>query len=74
MFGSLSRTITPFLATRNWLIGAHISEFELRGSDRVNYGDRFLSGLSKELRSHKISNNGRRQLYSYLAFPKTRKT
>ena len=50
------------------MIGAYISEFDLRGSDRANYGDRLLSELSRELRSHKISNTGRRQLYSYLTF------
>ena len=62
------RAINISLTLRNWLIGAYISEFELRGSDRANYGDRLLSELSRELRSHKVSNTGRRQLYNYLAF------
>ncbi len=62
------RAINISLTLRNWLIGAYISEFELRGSDRANYGDRLLSELSRELCSHKVSNTGRRQLYNYLAF------
>jgi hypothetical protein len=56
------------LTLRNGLIGCYIGEYELRGSDRTSYGDRLLSELSKELRRHKVSNTGRRQLYNYLAF------
>ncbi|OGR04296.1 MAG: cytoplasmic protein [Deltaproteobacteria bacterium RIFOXYA12_FULL_61_11] len=62
------RAVNISLTMRNWLIGAYIAEFELRGSDRASYGDRLLSELSKELRRHKVSNTGRRQLYNYLAF------
>lgn len=62
------RAVNMSLTLRNWLIGAYIAEFELRGSDRANYGDRLLSDLSRELRSQKVSNTGRRQLYNYLAF------
>ena len=68
MAAQAGRAINISLTLRNWLIGAYISEFELRGSDRANYGDRLLSELSRELRSHKVSNTGRRQLYNYLAF------
>lgn len=63
-----SRAVNLSLIMRNWLIGCYIAEYELRGSDRANYGDRLLSELSGELRKHKISNTGRRQLYCYLAF------
>jgi predicted nuclease of restriction endonuclease-like (RecB) superfamily len=62
------RAVNIGLTMRNWLIGAYIAEFELRGSDRANYGDSLLSDLSRELRRHKISNTGRRQLYNYLSF------
>lgn len=63
-----SRAVNISLTLRNWLIGCYIAEYELRGSDRASYGERLLSELSEELRRHKISNIGRRQLYSYLAF------
>lgn len=66
-----SRAVNISLTLRNWLIGCYIAEYELRGSDRASYGDRLLSELSAELRRHKISNTGRRQLYSYLAFYRT---
>jgi len=62
------RAVNISLTLRNWLIGCYIAEYELRGLDRANYGDRLLGELSRELRRHKISNTGRRQLYNYLAF------
>jgi len=66
-----SRAVNISLTLRNWLIGAYIAEYELRGSDRAQYGDRLLDELSRELRKHGISNTGRRQLYNYLAFYRT---
>src|SRR3990172_5960466 len=62
------RAVNIGLTLRNWFIGAHIAEFELRGADRAHYGDRLLDELSHELRKADISNTGRRQLYQYLAF------
>ncbi len=34
------------LTLRNWLIGAYISEYELRGADRASYGENLLSELA----------------------------
>lgn len=65
------RAVNISLTLRNWMIGLYIAEFELRGRDRAVYGDKLLSELSKELRKHKISNTGRRQLYQYLSFYRT---
>ena len=65
------RAVNIGLTLRNWFIGAHIAEFELRGADRAHYGDRLLDELSHELRKADISNTGRRQLYQYLAFFRT---
>jgi predicted nuclease of restriction endonuclease-like (RecB) superfamily len=65
------RAVNISLTLRNWFVGVYIAEYELRGLDRANYGDRLLSELSRELRRHKISNTGRRQLYNYLAFYRT---
>lgn len=65
------RAVNVGLTLRNWFIGAHIAEFELRGADRAHYGDRLLDELSLELRKADISNTGRRQLYQYLAFFRT---
>ncbi len=56
------------LTFRNWLIGCYISEYELKGLDKANYGDRLLSELAKHLTELEISNCNRRQLYRYLRF------
>jgi len=32
------QAVDSALATRNWLIGCHIVEYEQRGSDRARYG------------------------------------
>jgi len=65
------RAVNISLTLRNWMFGLYIAEFELRGRDRAVYGDKLLHELSKELRKHKISNTGRRQLYNYLSFYRT---
>jgi hypothetical protein len=62
------RAVNISLTLRNWLIGCYIAEYELRGSDRANYGDRLLTELSRCLTELKISNCNRRQLYRYLRF------
>jgi predicted nuclease of restriction endonuclease-like (RecB) superfamily len=65
------RAVNISLTLRNWLIGYHISEFELHGKDRATYGERLLAELSKTLRKHRISNTGKRQLYNYGSFYRT---
>jgi predicted nuclease of restriction endonuclease-like (RecB) superfamily len=65
------RAVNISLTLRNWLIGYHISEFELHGKDRATYGERLLVALSHTLRKHRISNTGKRQLYNYRSFYKT---
>ncbi|MHB1461262.1 MAG: PDDEXK nuclease domain-containing protein [Armatimonadota bacterium] len=62
------RAINVSLTLRNWSIGAYIAEYELSGLDRAIYGESLLTELSNELRSHMVSNTGRRQLYNYVAF------
>ena len=56
------------LTLRNWLIGCHIAEYELRGEDQAAYGEKLLDSLAVELSRLKISNCNRRQLYRYLRF------
>ena len=46
----------------------HIAEYELHGADRADYGDNLLAERSARLRTHGVSNTGRRELYSYLTF------
>ncbi len=62
------RAVNISLTLRNWLIGAYISEYELRGADRATYGDSLLTELAKRLTDLRVSNSNRRQLYRYLRF------
>ena len=66
-----SRAVNLSLTLRNWLIGGHIAEYELHGSDRATYGDRLLEKLSAKLEARQVSGCGRRQLYRYLRFYQT---
>ena len=66
-----TRAVNAGLTFRNWLIGMHIAEYELRGTDRASYGDHLITDLSKQLTALEISSCDRRQLYRYLAFYRT---
>lgn len=65
------KAINISLTLRNWLIGYHIDEYQLKGADRAQYGDRLVEVLSEELGSLGVSSTGKRQLYQYLAFYRT---
>jgi len=62
------RAVNVRLTLRNWMIGRHISEFEMNGADRTVYGERLLRALSTELQKVAVGGSGPRQLYGYLAF------
>jgi hypothetical protein len=62
------RAINVSLTLRNWLIGAYIAEYELRGTDRASYGENLLNELANRLAAFKVSNCNRRELYRYLRF------
>ena len=62
------RAINISLTLRNWLIGAYIAEYELRGTDRASYGENLLNELANRLAALKVSNCNRRELYRYLRF------
>jgi predicted nuclease of restriction endonuclease-like (RecB) superfamily len=62
------RAVNISLTLRNWLIGAYIAEYELRGADSATYGESLLTELAKRLTNLKVSNCSRRQLYRYLRF------
>lgn len=65
------KAVNMSLTLRNWIIGAYISEYKLKGADRADYGDNLLIEISKSLKKQKVSNTGRRQLYNYLTFYRT---
>jgi len=65
------RAVNISLTMRNWLIGAYIVEYELRGADRAIYGESMLAKLAGELEKNQVSACGKRQLYNYLRFYQT---
>lgn len=50
------------LTLRNWLIGAYISEYELRGEDRAAYGAALYQTLSKRLKTRGLAGVNAREL------------
>jgi len=62
------KAINQFLTVRNWLIGFYIVEFEQRGEDRAQYGERLLETLAKGLRDESLSH---RNLKLYRQFFQT---
>lgn len=66
-----SRAVNLSLTLRNWMIGYYIDAFELKGSDRADYGDQLFAKLSHELTSCGLSNCDKRQLYRYLRLFRT---
>ena len=60
------RAVNTTLTLRNWMIGLHISEFELKGADRAAYGENLFAEQARRLTEHNVSNCNRRQLYRYM--------
>jgi hypothetical protein len=46
---SALRSVNKHLTIRNWLIGFYIIEFEQKGKDRADYGEKLLFELSKSI-------------------------
>jgi hypothetical protein len=49
LLGRVAKAVNQALVVRNWLIGAHLLEFEHSGQDRATYGERLLSNLAADL-------------------------
>ena len=65
-----------WLILRNWVIGAHLVEFEQNGEDRAKYGAGLLTQLAHDLKRGSVSGSsaemlGRMRLF-YRAFPQLR--
>jgi len=62
------KAVNISLSLRNWLIGCYIEVYEREGADRVNYGDRLMDEISKQLQARNIPRCDRRELYRYRTF------
>ena len=65
------QAVNASLVQRNWLIGYRISEEELQGEARSEYGLQTIKKLSKELTERYGRGYDRSNLYHYLRFYKT---
>lgn len=63
-----ARAVNASLTLRNWLIGFHIEEYERRGVDRQQYGEKLLDRLAESLIQKGVSRCDRRELYRYRQF------
>lgn len=66
-----AKSVNVGLTIRNWLIGCYISEYELKGADRAEYGERLLDRLAEKLTDLGVSSCQKRRLYAYLRFYQT---
>ncbi len=64
------QSVNIILVVRNWLIGRRITEEDLKGSERAEYGKRIIDKLSTELTSKYGKGFTRRALYKYQQFYK----
>ncbi len=63
-----SRAVNTSLTLRNWMIGFHVEEYERRGVDRAEYGDKLMDALADSLTRHGVSRCDRREIYRYRQF------
>lgn len=49
------RTVNTNLTIRNWLFGFYIVEYEQKGEDKAQYGEKLLSGLADEVKIKGLS-------------------
>jgi predicted nuclease of restriction endonuclease-like (RecB) superfamily len=66
--GAAAKAVNVALTSRNWLIGAYIHEYELKGLDRADYGERLFELLARRLKEIGIPNCNRSRLYRYRDF------
>jgi len=65
---SAAKAVNKLLTVRNWLIGYYIVEYEQKGEDRAQYGERLLDSIVKGLPDLKLSPTSLRlcrQFYQY---------
>ena len=62
------RAVNVSVTLRNWLFGWHIEEYERRGVDRAQYGQKLITRLAEVLTGHGVSRCDRRELYRYRTF------
>ena len=68
---TVNRVINTTVTLRNWIIGAYIVEYEMRGADRAKYGEKLLDRLAERLTTNHVPSCERRRLNVYRQFFQT---
>lgn len=63
-----ARSINIGLVVRNWFFGWYIVEYQQNGSDRAEYGERFVDALSEKLKGQGIKGCSTTALRNYRTF------
>ena len=67
------RAVNQFATLRNWLIGCYIVEYEQKGKDRAQYGERLLKRLEEKVNSRGLNETLFRVSRAfYLEYPQIR--
>lgn len=58
MVGRVAAVANQALVLRNWMVGAHIVEYQQHGADRAKYGARLLETMAEDLKAKGIKGLG----------------
>ncbi|HEY0611664.1 MAG TPA: PDDEXK nuclease domain-containing protein [Chitinophaga sp.] len=64
----VQRQVNTAMTLRNWMIGYHIFEYEQKGEDRAQYGERLYRKLAERLRAQGIKGLSYTALHLYKQF------
>ena len=78
LLGRAAQAVNQALVLRNWMIGAHLVEFEQSGEDRATYGEQLLANLANDLRAKGLKGLGISMLKNcrqfYRVYPQIRQS
>ncbi len=60
--GRAALAVNRWLILRNWVIGAHLVEFEQNGEDRAKYGAKLLAQPAHDLKHRSVSGSSAEKL------------
>ncbi|MES1249110.1 MAG: DUF1016 N-terminal domain-containing protein, partial [Chitinophaga rupis] len=74
----VQKQVNTSLTLRNWIIGFYIVEYEQRGQDRAEYGEKLYYRIANRLKENMLGSIRERHLYLcknfYFAYPNILRT
>jgi DUF1016 N-terminal domain len=64
----VQKQVNTAMTLRNWMIGYHIFEYEQKGEDRAQYGERLFKNLAERLKALDITGLSFTALHLYKQF------